>query len=86
MSIISMRREFVMLASQEGANRRELCRRDGISPTGYKWLLHADPKESYANRSRRSLLSPARNAATINSFQVQFQPAESHQALQPQHC
>lgn len=36
---MSLREEFVALARQEGANRRELCRRFGISPqTGYKWL------------------------------------------------
>jgi transposase InsO family protein len=33
------RLEFVMLASAEGANVRQLCRRFGVSPTtGYKWL------------------------------------------------
>ncbi len=33
------RREFVRLALGEGVNRRELCRRFGISPDiGYKWL------------------------------------------------
>ena len=30
--IMSLREEFVCLAKQEGANRRELCRRFGISP------------------------------------------------------
>ena len=36
---MSLREEFVALAQQEGANRRELCRRFGISAqTGYKWL------------------------------------------------
>ena len=36
---MDQRREFVRLAMQEGANRRELCRRFGIHPdTGYKWL------------------------------------------------
>ena len=36
---MSLRQEFVMLTSQEGANVRELCRRFSISPqTGYKWL------------------------------------------------
>src|ERR1700721_1802514 len=34
-----LREEFVKLAMQAGANRRELCRRFGIAPkTGYKWL------------------------------------------------
>jgi len=36
---VSLREEFVQLAMQTGSNRRELCRRFGISPqTGYKWL------------------------------------------------
>lgn len=36
-SIMDQRREFVRLAMQEGTNRRELCRRFGISPqTGYE--------------------------------------------------
>jgi transposase InsO family protein len=36
---MSQRQEFVFLAQQEGANRRELCRRFGIAPsTAYKWL------------------------------------------------
>ena len=38
-SAMDQRREFVRLALQEGVNRRELCRRFGISPqVGYKWL------------------------------------------------
>ena len=36
---VSLREEFVQLAIQTEVNRRELCRRFGISPkTGYKWL------------------------------------------------
>lgn len=36
---MSLRDEFVTLARQDGANRRELCRRFGISAqTCYKWL------------------------------------------------
>ncbi len=38
-SRMDARSEFVMLALEEGANVRQLCRRFGISPTtGYKWL------------------------------------------------
>ncbi len=38
-SIMSQRKEFVMLARVEGTNIRELCRRFGISHvSGYKWL------------------------------------------------
>ena len=38
--------EFVALARQPGANRRELCRRFGIAPaTGYKWLREAETQD-----------------------------------------
>jgi len=38
-SAMSQRHEFVMLASQEKANIRQLCRQFEISPTtAYKWL------------------------------------------------
>ena len=38
-SVMDQRREFVMLAKQEGVNRRKLCRQFGISAqTGYKWI------------------------------------------------
>ena len=38
-SVMSERLEFVVLASAEGANVSELCRRFGVSrKTGYKWL------------------------------------------------
>ncbi len=33
MSIMEQREEFVRLARLEGVNRRELCRRFGISPS-----------------------------------------------------
>lgn len=53
---VSLRREFVALAGQEGANLAELCRRFGISrPTGYKWLnrFAREGLDGLANRSRR---------------------------------
>ena len=38
-SLMDINREFVELASREGANRRELCKRFGISPkAGYALL------------------------------------------------
>ncbi|HKR62028.1 MAG TPA: helix-turn-helix domain-containing protein, partial [Pyrinomonadaceae bacterium] len=38
-SAMSERHEFVLLAGQQTANIRQLCRRFGITPkTGYKWL------------------------------------------------
>lgn len=66
-SVMEQRREFVGLAMQEGANRRELCRRFGISAdVGYKWLgrWKAGDRE-LADRSRRPLASPTRSAAEL---------------------
>ncbi len=63
-STVSLRQEFVWLAVQEGANKRELCRRFGISPkTGYKWLARAadDVPAPLTDRSRRPHTSPARS-------------------------
>ena len=62
-SAMDQREEFVRLALLEGANRRELCRRFGISPqTGYKWLSRAGSgaEQDFADRSRRPLSSPWR--------------------------
>jgi transposase InsO family protein len=69
-SIMSLRGEFVGLARQEGVNRRELCRRYGISPTtAYKWLGRsaADRDEAFADRSRRPLRSPGRTADAMEA-------------------
>ena len=42
-STMSLRQEFVELASREGANLSELCIRFGISrPTGYRWVRRYD--------------------------------------------
>jgi transposase InsO family protein len=65
-SKMDQRREFVRLAMQEGANRRELFRRFGIHPTtGYKWLARAAAGEELADRSRRPHMSPQRSAVVI---------------------
>jgi transposase InsO family protein len=65
-SIMEQRSEFVRLASEEGANRRELCRRFGIHPTtGYKWLGRFAGGEELADRSRRPHAAPLRTAAAI---------------------
>ena len=56
---MSLRTEFVLFASQDGANIR-LCRRYGISPaTGYKWLRRWDEKDRPAFRT-----APARPSLT----------------------
>jgi transposase InsO family protein len=65
-SIMEQRREFVELAMQEGANRRELCRRFGIHPdTGYKWLGRFVADGELADRSRRPHSSPERTDRLI---------------------
>lgn len=65
---MSLREEFVQLAMQAGSNRRELCRRFGISAkTGYKWLARyaGEGASGLQNRSRRPRRSPARTEADI---------------------
>ena len=68
-SVMDQRREFVRLAMQEGANRRELCRRFAISPAvGYKWLARwqAGDRE-LADLSRRPHVTPKRSEATTEA-------------------
>ncbi|MCP3022033.1 helix-turn-helix domain-containing protein, partial [Cupriavidus basilensis] len=65
---MSLRQEFILLAQQEGSNRRELCRRFSISPqTAYKWLArYAEQGEAgLVDRSRRPSLSPAQTHADL---------------------
>jgi transposase InsO family protein len=67
-SRMDARLEFVMLASVEGANVRELCRRFGVSPTtGYKWLerWRLEGNAGLQEFSRRPRSSPSRSAAVI---------------------
>lgn len=69
-SAMSLRREFVMLASSQGANLSALCRRFGVSrKTGYKWLARARREEApaLADRSRRPRHSPARTARAMEA-------------------
>lgn len=67
-SVMEQRREFVRLAMLEGVNRRELCRRFGVSAdVGYKWLARAAAGEALDDRSRRPLESPSRTGAAIEA-------------------
>jgi transposase InsO family protein len=62
-SAVSLRLEFVTLATVPGANVRELCRRYGISPqTGYKWIdrFKVSGPAGLEERSRRPNRSPRR--------------------------
>ena len=68
-SVMDRRREFVRLAMQETINRRELCKRFGISPdTGYRWLArHLAGDTELADRSRRPHSSPWRCTLVIEA-------------------
>ena len=75
---MSLREEFVRQAIQEGANRRELCRRFGISPqTAYKWLTRYanDGTAGLADRSRRPQCSPAQTPADVQAAVVELRRA-----------
>jgi len=92
-SIVDQRREFVRLAMQEGANRRELCRRFGIHPdTGYKWLDRwTSGEEELRDHSRRPHSSPRRSegAMPIQLGDAQDRPASErrgHQAAGSVDC
>lgn len=74
---MDVRREFVELARQEGANIRALCRRFQISPkTAYKWLgrfaEQGHSADALADRSRRPRSSPRRSAAMLEQAVVQL--------------
>jgi transposase InsO family protein len=67
-STMDLREEFVHLCLLEGANRRELCRRFGISAqTGYKWLNRHVTGDAlgFSDRSRRPHESPGRVAGEV---------------------
>jgi transposase InsO family protein len=67
-STVQLRTEFVLLARQEGANVRQLCRRFNISPsTAYKWLSRFEKSgaEGMSNQSRRPKTSPKRCADEV---------------------
>jgi len=70
---MSLRREFVELAIQDDANRRELCRRFGVSPkTAYKWLARFERYGTAGlhEHSRRPHQTPGRTAADIEAAVV----------------
>lgn len=71
--MMSVKHEFVLLAQQDGCNRRELCRRFGISPpTAYKWLRRYEHEgcPGLVEQSRRPVNSPAICAPDIESAVV----------------
>ena len=77
---VNLRAEFVHLASQIGANRRELCRRFGISPqTAYKWLARyaVEGTAGLTDRSRRPNHSPAQTSGAVEATVVALRIAHA---------
>jgi transposase InsO family protein len=77
-SLMDQRREFILLFQKTNVNRRELCRRFGISSkTAYKWLARAgvDSEDWAQDRSRRPRKSPARSAAKIETAVLEIRDA-----------
>lgn len=68
LSAMSLRLEFVTLATADEANVRELCRRYGISPqTAYKWIdrFRTSGPAGLEERSRRPTRSPRRCKSSL---------------------
>jgi transposase InsO family protein len=77
-TVVHQREEFVRLASQEGANVSELCRRFEISrKTGYKWLgrWSSDGLAGLQDQSVRPRNSPGKTAAAIEAKVLQTRQA-----------
>jgi transposase InsO family protein len=69
-ALMDIKQDFVKLALQEGANRRELCRRFGISAKTAYTLLARYAKEgqaAYVPRSRKPHSSPTRTAPDVEN-------------------
>jgi transposase InsO family protein len=67
---MSLRKELVLLAGQEGANKRALFRRYGIEPRiGYKWLkrYEAEGDAGLLDRSRRPSSCPEQTPAAMEA-------------------
>jgi transposase InsO family protein len=72
-SAMDRKQEFVRLALAEGANRREVFRRFGVSATlGYRLLGRylAEGEAGLAERSRRPLTSPLKTAPEVEAAVV----------------
>jgi len=81
LSIVDQREDFVRLALRPGANKRELCRRFGISRSkGYKWLERyaAEGRGGLVDRSRRPHRSPLRTADAVEAEVVRIREASNN--------
>lgn len=76
--LMNIKREFVELALQEGANRRELCRRFGIGAKAAYALLARYAQEgnsAFNARSRRPHASPRRTPAAMEQALLELRGA-----------
>ncbi|VVN61720.1 hypothetical protein PS685_03817 [Pseudomonas fluorescens] len=67
---MSLKEEFVALARQPGSNKRELCRRFGISPQmACKWLnrYEAHGQSGLQEKSRKPASSPKLTSAVLEA-------------------
>lgn len=72
---VSLRAEFVRLASIEGANRSQLCERFGISrKTGYKWIRRWSERgdDGLEDQSRRPNATPGKTAVAVERAVVKI--------------
>lgn len=75
-SVMSLREEFVRLASDSQANLALLCRRFGVSrKTGYKWLARFRAHQSLDDRSRRPAHCPGQTRPELERQVVQLRQA-----------
>lgn len=77
-STMSLRKEFIMLATQDHANISELCRRFGISrKTAYKWLGRYEEagSEGLQDRSRRPHRSDNRTPEPVQQLVLSVRDA-----------
>jgi transposase InsO family protein len=77
-SAMERKQEFVQLALADGVDRRELCRRFGVSPTlGYRLLARyrAEGEVGLEERSRRPRSSPATTPADVEVAVLQVRAA-----------
>ena len=77
-SLMDQRREFILLFQQADVNRRELCRRFGISSkTAYKWLAKLLLRARIGRKTdpRRPRKSPARSTTEIETAVLEVRDA-----------
>jgi transposase InsO family protein len=77
-TVMDQRKEFVRLATQEGANIRELCRRYGVGKTtAYKWLSRYEKlgEGGLKDQSRRPINSPKRSIERVEAAILKLRQA-----------